>query len=71
MLDLSESFSVSQLAVVVELEKRVALLSVVIRACVGCTCYSSSCGSPARWVDAAESAAWAWWKCTVDVAVSD
>jgi hypothetical protein len=63
---------VSQLDVVVELEKRcVALLSVVIGACVGCTCDSGSYGNPVRWVDAAERAAWAWWRCTVEVAVSN
>jgi hypothetical protein len=55
----------------VELEKRVAFLSVVIGACVGCTCDSSWCGSTVQWVDAAERVAWAWWRCTVDVAVSD
>jgi hypothetical protein len=59
------------LAVVVELEKHVALLSVVIGACVGCTCDSGWCGSPVRWVDVAECAAWEWWRHTVDVAVSD
>jgi hypothetical protein len=53
---------VSQLGVVVELEKRcVALLSVFIVACVCCTCVSSWCGSPVRWVDAAMREAWAWW----------
>jgi hypothetical protein len=62
---------VSQFDVVVDLERRVALMSVVIRACVGCTCDSGWCGSPVRWVDAAECAAWAWLRCTVDVAVSD
>jgi hypothetical protein len=57
---------VSQLAVVVELEKRVVLLSVVIGARVGSTCDSSWCGIPVRWVDAAECAAWAWLRCTVE-----
>jgi hypothetical protein len=56
---------VSQLAVVVDLEKRVALLSVVIGVCVGCTCYCGWCGRPVRWADIAECAAWAWWRCTV------
>jgi hypothetical protein len=63
---------VSQLDVVVELEKRcVALLSVVIGLRVGCTCDSGWCSSRVRWVDAAERAAWAWWQGTVEVAVSD
>jgi hypothetical protein len=63
---------VSQLAVVVELEERcVALLSVVIGACVGCTCDSGWCGNPVQWIDAAECSAWAWWRCAVEVAVSD
>jgi hypothetical protein len=62
---------VSHLDVVVELEKRVALFSVVIGTCVGCTCDSGWCGSPVRWVDAAECAAWARWRRTVEVAVSD
>jgi hypothetical protein len=56
---------VSLLAVVVVLEKRGALLSVVIGVCVGCTCDSGWCGRPVRWVDAAECAAWTWWRCTV------
>jgi hypothetical protein len=71
MLDLSLSSALSGLDVAVELEKRVDLLSVVTGACVGCTCDSSWCGSPVRWVDVAECVAWAWWRCTVDVAVSD
>jgi hypothetical protein len=32
----------------VDLEKRVALLSVVIGVCVGCTCDSGWCGRPVR-----------------------
>jgi hypothetical protein len=56
---------VSQLAVVVVLEKRVALFSVVIGECVGCTCDSGRCGRHVRWVAVAECAAWAWWRCTV------
>jgi hypothetical protein len=56
---------VSQLAVIVVLEKCVALLLVVIRVCVGCTCDSGRCGRPVRWVAVAECAAWAWWRCTV------
>jgi hypothetical protein len=47
------------------------LLSVNIGGCVGCTCDSGWCGSPVRWIDAAECAAWAWWTRTVDVAVYD
>jgi hypothetical protein len=62
---------VSQLDVVVELEKRCVALSVVIGVCVGCNCDSGWCGSPVRRVDVAECAAWAWWRCTVDVAVPD
>jgi hypothetical protein len=50
---------------VVVLEKRVALLSVVIGVCVGCTCDSGRCGHPVRWVAVAECAAWAWWRCIV------
>jgi hypothetical protein len=56
---------VSQLAVVVVLEKRVALLSVVIGVCVGCTCDCGRCGRPVRRVAVGECAAWAWWRCTV------
>jgi hypothetical protein len=56
---------VSQLAVVVVLEKRVTLLSVVIGVCVGCTCDSGRCGRPVLWVAVAECAEWAWWRCTV------
>jgi hypothetical protein len=55
---------VSQLAVLVVLEKRVALLSVVIGVCVRCTCDSGRCGLPMQWVAVAECAAWAWWGCT-------
>jgi hypothetical protein len=62
---------VSQLAVVVELEKLAALLSMVIGVCVGFTCDSDWSGRPVEWVDAAECAVWAWLRCTVDVAVSD
>jgi hypothetical protein len=40
---------VSQLAVVVVLEKRVSLLSVFIGVCVGCTSDSGRCGRPVRW----------------------
>jgi hypothetical protein len=46
------------------LEKRVALLSVVIGVCDGCTCDSGRCGRPVRWVAVAECGAWAWWRCT-------
>jgi hypothetical protein len=71
MLDLRSIWAVSQLAVVVKLEKRVVLFSMVIGACVGFTCDSGWCGSPVRWVDAVDCAAWAWWLCAVDVCVSD
>jgi hypothetical protein len=55
-----------------ELEKRcVALLSVVIGAHASCTCDAGWCGSPVRCVDAVECEAWAWWRRTVEVAVSD
>jgi hypothetical protein len=40
-------------------------LSVVIGVRVGCTRDPGWCGRPVRWVDVAECAAWAWWKCTV------
>jgi hypothetical protein len=56
---------VSKLAVVMVLEKRVALLSVVIGVCVGCTCDSGRCGRPVRWFAVAVCAAWAWWRRTV------
>jgi hypothetical protein len=47
----------------------VALLSMVIGACVGCTCESGWSGRPVRWADAAVRAAWAW-RYTVEVAAS-
>jgi hypothetical protein len=55
---------VSQLAVVVVLERCVASLSVVIGVCVECTCDFGRCGRPVRWVAVVECAAWAWWRCT-------
>jgi hypothetical protein len=56
---------VSQLAVVLVLLKRVALLSMVIGVSVRCTCDSGRCGRPVRWVAVAQCEAWAWWRCTV------
>jgi hypothetical protein len=62
---------VSQLAVVVVLEKRVALLLVGIGVSVRCTCDSGRCGRPVRWVAVAECDAWAWWRLYCDVVLSD
>jgi hypothetical protein len=49
----------------------VALLSMFIGACVGCTCESSWSICPVQRVDAAVRAARAWWRCIVEVAGSD
>jgi hypothetical protein len=56
---------VSQLAVVVVLDDRVVLLSVVIGVRVGSTSDSGWSGRSVRCVVVAECGAWAWWRCTV------